>query len=467
MPVEHLHFVTGRLAESSLRSVVDQEADRAGFHYSIDTLPISVAALMTPDWIAKRIQPPAATSRIIIPGYCSGDLEPIVQRTNCVVDRGPKDLRQLPAWLGRSSAVVDDYGEHDIQIIAEINHAPDLSPEEILKTAEHFKQSGADIIDVGCNPGEPWLGVKDCVHRLHEQGYRVSIDSLNPTEIELAVRAGAELVLSVNATNRDAASDWGCEVVAIPDTPDDVQSLRETISHLENRGIKFRADPVLEPVGLGFTASLARYIDFRREHPEIEMMMGIGNITELTDVDSGGMNVLLLGICQELGIRSVLTTEVINWACTSVRECDLGRRLVHYAATHRVLPKHLDPQLVTLRDVNTFPHPPEFLDQLSSHIKDNNFRIFAQQDQLHLLSANLHLTGRDPFQLFEELLRHEPANMDPSHAFYLGYEFSKAVTALTLNKKYSQDESLDWGYLTVPEASHRLRRSTARRTKKS
>ena len=46
MPVEHLHFVTGRLAETSLRSVVDKEADQAGFHYSIDTLPISVAALM-------------------------------------------------------------------------------------------------------------------------------------------------------------------------------------------------------------------------------------------------------------------------------------------------------------------------------------------------------------------------------------------------------------------------------------
>ncbi|MBP62302.1 MAG: dihydropteroate synthase, partial [Planctomycetaceae bacterium] len=191
------------------------------------------------------------------------------------------------------------------------------------------------------------------------------------------------------------------------------------------------------------------------------------NITELTDVDSGGINVLLLGICQELGIRSVLTTQVINWARTSVRECDLARRLVHYAATHRVLPKHLESKLVTLRDVNTFPHPPEFLDQLSSRIKDNNFRIFAQHGLLHLLSANLHLTGQDPFQLFEELLSYDPANMDPSHAFYLGYEFSKAVTALTLNKEYSQDESLDWGYLTAPEASHRLRRYAAWRTKKS
>ncbi len=54
------------------------------------------------------------------------------------------------------------------------------------------------------------------------------------------------------------------------------------------------------------------------------MMMGIGNLTEMTDVDSAALNVLLLGICQELGIGSVLTTEVINWARSSVRECDLA-----------------------------------------------------------------------------------------------------------------------------------------------
>ena len=46
-------------------------------------------------------------------------------------------------------------------------------------------------------------------------------------------------------------------------------------------------------------------------------------------------------------------------------------------------------------------------------------------------------------------------NVDPSHAFYLGYEMAKAVTALTLGKDYRQDESLDWGHLTVEEQSHR------------
>ena len=32
------------------------------------------------------------------------------------------------------------------------------------------------------------------------------------------------------------------------------------------------------------------------------MLMGIGNLTELTAADSTGVNALLIAICQELGI---------------------------------------------------------------------------------------------------------------------------------------------------------------------
>jgi hypothetical protein len=63
------------------------------------------------------------------------------------------------------------------------------------------------------------------------------------------------------------------------------------------------------------------------------------------------------------------------------------------------------------------------------------------------------LCETDPFVLFESMGVHEP-----SHAFYLGYELMKAQTALTLSKSYHQDQALDWGLLTVPEASHRDRK---------
>ncbi len=189
------------------------------------------------------------------------------------------------------------------------------------------------------------------------------------------------------------------------------------------------------------------------------MMMGIGNLTELTDVDSAGMNVALLGFCEEVGIRSVLTTQVINWARTAVRECDLARRLVHYAVTEQSLPKHVEPRLVTLRDATVTEIDADDLKQLSERIKDNNYRIFSSDGQVHLVSAGLHLSDSDPFRLFQRLMDTEPRNIDPAHAFYLGYELCKAATADTLSKQYEQDEPLDWGYLTRAEQYHRLSRS--------
>src|SRR5207237_10330058 len=138
------------------------------------------------------------------------------------------------------------------------------------------------------------------------------------------------------------------EAVAIPDTPSDLDSLARTLESLTKFGVKFRLDPILEPIGFGFAASLGRYTETRRRFPDAEILMGVGNLTELTDVDTAGVNVVLLGVCQELGIRSVLTTAVINWCQSAVRELDRARRLVHFACREHVLPKHLDPDLVLL-----------------------------------------------------------------------------------------------------------------------
>jgi len=179
------------------------------------------------------------------------------------------------------------------------------------------------------------------------------------------------------------------------------------------------------------------------------MLMGVGNLTELTDVDSAGVNVMLLGFCQELGIRSVLTTQVINWCRSCVRELDLARRLVYHACHERVLPKHVEADLVLLRDPKVREHGDEFLRELTARIADRNFRLFAERGLLHALNDKMLLQGSDPFQLFD--LMRQKEDIDPSHAFYLGYEMAKAVTALSLGKNYVQDQALCWGFLTVPE----------------
>jgi dihydropteroate synthase-like protein len=331
-----------------------------------------------------------------------------------------------------------------------------------LAEARRLAAAGADRIDVGCDPGDCWAGVGDAVGMLVAEGFRVSIDSFEPREVAAAVRAGATLVLSVNSTNVAAAADWGAEVVVVPDVPTTMEGFDETAARLREAGVPHRLDPVLEPIGFGFAASLGRYLDVRRRHPDAEIMMGVGNLTELTDVDSAGINTLLIGFCQETGIRSVLTTEVIHWAASSVKECDLARRLAWHAVTHRTLPKHVEPGLVTLRSGKPREHGPEALEKLAEAIRDPNFRVFAEGGMIHLLGAGLHLESRDPFALFDDLQAAGRTDVDPSHAFYLGYEMAKAVTALALGKDYRQDQALDWGHLTRPEIAHGPSRAAAR-----
>jgi dihydropteroate synthase-like protein len=457
MAKPHILFVTGKLAEPALRRTLQELAPRAGFDFSVAVLPITVAALATTPWVARHLSVPAGVDRVLLPGLCGGDLSALAPVTAVPVERGPKDLRDLPEFFRAGGGPPPGYGAHDITILAEINHAPRLPLVELLARGQAAHACGADVIDLGCDPDLTWSDAGEAVRALRAEGLRVSLDSFNPAEVEAAAAAGAELILSVNSGNRDAAGAWGCEVVAVPDVPATLEGLDDTVAQLHSAGVPFRIDPVLEPIGFGFAASLGRYLEVRRRYPDAELLMGIGNLTELTDVDSAGVNVTLLGFCQEVGIRSVLTTEVINWCRSSVRELDLARRLVHYACSQHVLPKHLEPDLVLLRDPRLREHGEQALRELAGRLKDRNFRLFAERGLLHVLNGQLFLQGTDPFQLFRQMQAREA--IDPAHAFYLGYEMAKAVTALTLGKNYVQDQALRWGFLTVPEGDTEERAS--------
>ena len=449
MTAPRLLFVTGRLAEQPLRRIVAELAATAGYIAEVQVLGISVAALMHVDFVKRKLDwTKEKFDRVILPGWCQGDLTELERQFGVPFERGPKELFDLPEHFGRSGRRQPDLSRYDIQILAEINHAPRLDERELLHQAQRLKTDGADLIDLGCIPGESWSGVAAATRRLRDEGLRVSIDSFDRTEVESAVDAGAELVLSVNGTNRDWASRLPAELVAIPDDVHDLNGLDATIEVLERNGARFRIDPILEPIGFGFAASLGRYLEARRRWPNAEIMMGIGNLTELTEVDSAGINLVLAGFCQELGIRSILTTQVINWCRTAVREFDLARRMVHWAFENRSLPKNLGTGLEMLRDRRLRERTPAELEELAAGIKDPNFRIFAEQGELHVMNRDGYCHGTNPFALFKQL-----GEIDSSHAFYLGYEMAKGVTALTLGKNYRQDAPLDWGLLTQPEAS--------------
>lgn len=456
-------FVTGKLAAAATKDIVASLQKTFGFACYVDVLPITVAALITPKWLQRNLPLRDDVDYIVLPGYLEAVLDDIKKILPDIADKflcGPKDIRNLPQLFGRKKLTLDDYGDYDIKILAEINHAPRYDLKSLIETAKSLKQSGADIIDIGCDPNSRWNNIGDTFRALRAEGFNLSVDSFDAWEVQQACDAGAELVLSVNSSNIEASLDWGKEVVLIPDRIGTLEGLEENIEWLVRYNSMFRIDPILEPLGCGFAASLDRYQVARRRWPDVPMLMGIGNITELTDCDSAGINVLLLGICQELKILSVLTTQVINWASTSVEECHLARMLVHYAERNGVPPKHLEPKLVMLRDPKLNRFSSQVLEQLASSIRDNNYRIFAQEGEIHVLSAQLHLHHSDPYELMEMLMKQpQVTNIDASHAFYLGFEMSKAHTALTLNKQYEQDEALNWGFLTRPEKHHRLSRT--------
>jgi dihydropteroate synthase len=445
-PVRRVLFVTGKLAEPALRRVLHEM--QPPFDAEVAVMKITVAALMTTPWIARFLQVPNGTDLILIPGLCEGEPAVLADQFGVPAEKGPKDLREIPRYFGHAAAA-QNYGAYSVEIIAEINNAPRLSPTQVRAAADYFRASGADIVDIGCTPGLPFPALATIVRELRGAGMRVSVDSFEPTEILAAVEAGAEMVLSVNNSNLDVArqlSGSEARVVVIPDFGEGLDTLDRSIEALERWNVRYLIDPVIEPIGFGFMASLERYTEVHRRYPTSAQLMGVGNITELTSADSTGVNALLMAICEEVGVRAVLTTEVIPWARGSVRELDIARRLMHHAVANRTVPKGVDDRLVTVKDPEILAYDEAELRRLHAEVRDPNFRIFTDRDTITVFNNEIFIRGTDIQVIFSQLGVDEA-----SHAFYLGRELMKAKLAITLGKTYRQEGSLNWGYLTPPD----------------
>lgn len=439
-------FVTGRLAEPALRRTVAEMAPP--FAWDVAVMKITVAALMTTPWIARFLTVPPETDLVLIPGLCEGDPGVIAEQVGVAVEKGPKDLRQIPEYFGRAAAA-RDYGAYDIEIVAEINNAPRLDRAALRAEAEYYRASGADIIDIGCTPGRAFPELAAVVGELVGAGMRVSVDSFDPEEIRTAVGAGAELVLSVNRSNLDVARELAgtaTRVVVIPDFGQGIDTLEPSIAALERWGVGYLIDPIIEPIGFGFLRSLERFAEVHRRYPGAGLFMGVGNITELTAADTTGVNALLMAMCEEVGVRAVLTTEVIPWARGAVRELDIARRLMYFAVTQKTLPKGVDDRLVTVKDPAILAYTEAELRELQRAVTDPNFRIFADRDTITVFNNEVFVRGTDIQEIFAQLGVDEP-----THAFYLGRELMKAKLAITLGKTYRQEGALQWGYLTPPD----------------
>ena len=437
--MEHLLFLTGRLAQPQLERVLAGIHD-APFTYEVREIGLQVAALMTADMIRRRVERPVPADRVIVPGRCRGDLDTLTAHYGIPVLRGPEELKDLPRFFNRAARPVD-LSEYEVAIFAEIVDAPRLTVAQIVERARALRRDGADVIDLGCLPETAFDHLDDSVRTLKAEGFSVSVDSVDPQELLRGGRAGADYLLSLTLDTLWLADEVAATPVLIPRAPHDEGSLHAAIEALAARGRAFLADPILDPIPFGLTASIVRYHRLRERFPEAPVMMGVGNLTELTEADTSGINALLFGIAAELNVAAVLTTQVSAHARRAVREADWARRIMHAAARQRSLPKGISDALMTVHAKHPFPDTPQEIAATAAQVRDPNFRVQVSEQGLHVYNRDGLRTGQGAFELWPQLgLDH-----DAAHAFYMGVELAHAQIAWQLGKRYTQDQPLDWG----------------------
>ncbi|MBV9395522.1 MAG: dihydropteroate synthase [Methylobacteriaceae bacterium] len=457
---ERVLFLTGRLAHGRLQRVLSALGDMP-FEWKIHDIGVKVAALMTEEIIRGRLPRPVEADRIIVPGRCHADLGRLSADLGVRVERGPDEITDLPRFLGAKGRP-PDLARYDIRIFAEIVDAATIGLERILSRADALKAAGADVIDLGCLPDTPFPHLEDSVRELKARGFLVSVDSADPGELEAAIEAGADHVLSLDEETLGLAAGSSCIPILVPRPHGDLDSLIRVAEAAKARDIACILDPILDPINFGFSDSIARYIALRRRLPEAEIMMGTGNLTELTEADTSGITAVLLGICAELQIRNVLTVQVSPHTRCTLEEHDAARRLMFAAREDQALPKEYGAGLLQVHDLTPFVAAPDDINAVAEQVRDKNFRIETAEDGIHVYARGFHQIKHDAFGFFPDL--HVEA--DGAHAFYLGAELTKAEIALRLGKRYIQDEPLDFGIAAPRQRGDRLRLKQAGTTLK-
>ena len=436
--VEHILFLTGKLAYPGLVRILEEMQSDA-FSYSVRNLGLNVASMMTMNIIKRRLKDIEQFNRVILPGRFRGDLDELSDHFGVPFERGPEELKDIPSFFGKAYRY--DLSNTDVLIFGEIVEAPNQSPETTLDIALRYRTDGADVIDIGFMPDTPFPQLKDTIALLKEHNFKVSVDTHNTDQLLQASQYGADYLLSLKQDTLWVADESEAIPIIIPDTPQQIETLYRCIESLEKKNRAFIADPVLDPIHYGFSDSLARYHRLRLDHPHIAMMMGIGNLTELTHADTAGINALLLGIVSELNIGYLLTTQVSEHCRCAIREADLARRIMYAARQHSSPPTSITNGLMALHERHPFPYQTQEIKTIAKSIKDDNFRIQLSEQGIHVYNRDLYKIATDPFDFYSDLNVAD----DGAHAFYLGVELARAQIAWQLGKRYNQDEELLWG----------------------
>jgi len=512
-------LVTGKLAEAAVR----RHASESKVEASVISLPISVASLLTPDLIARHLGTMDLTGyeTILIPGLVRGDVSVVEEACKIPTFKGPRYSADIPIVLNMLGEVTlsrieaadnvlrqvfkeqitlqlrqveenrDDLlkrpgnflvgdlpvgKDFPMRVMAEILDVPTLSDREIQSRAQYYIESGAKIIDIGMMAGNPRpKEAARAVKAVKSLGLApVAIDTFDMEEAKAAVEAGADLILSLDASTIVEAASFAQDiaVVVLPTdsrgayTPKEPQARAEVLTRNVSKAkeLGYRriiADPVVDPLIFpGLSDSLICYYLFSRRNPDIPLLFGAGNVTELLDADSVGANALLAGIAAEVNASLLLTTEGSDKTLGSVRELSIASDMMFVAKQRSSVPKDLGLDLLVLKEKRRLEEPYEgSLDEEARAIEAKpvseehidqagSYRIMIDRSKERIVAIRFVGTtqreivkGKDAASIYGTLINMGlVTRLD--HAAYLGKELAKAEIALKLDRSYVQDRPL-------------------------
>jgi dihydropteroate synthase-like protein len=468
--------VTGRLAQDLVRDF-SSGAD-------VLVLDLNIAAFITPEMLQRAA--PKGYDLILIPGAITADFTKAERALNTKIRLGPKHAADLGFVLGhleevelsRSIPACELFeerakfeaesilhrleadavtnltikgmkigGNSRMKVLAEIVDATKLDSDDLAKKICYYEASGADMIDLGL-PLDAGVQAAAAAMKNAKRStdLPVSIDTVRPDLISAGVNAGADLVLSLNGRNMPivgkAVANAGVPAVLISGPG----SLEENLTAAMELGIKAIADPVLDPPMQGLAMSIARYLKFRDDHPEIPLFFGIGNVIELLDADSQGMSALLAALAAELHAGILFTPEYSPKARGSVHELRVASEMMLLARNRKTPPKDLGIDLLVLKEKRHRPVesvPERFTEARADHgyVPDpaGGFRIFVADGLIVSKHERATVAGTAARDILNTLIDMGLiTRLD--HAGYLGRELEKAEVCLRLRRSYSQDE---------------------------
>ena len=462
---------------------------------------------------------------VLVPGLVAGDVSHIAERLGIPTYKGPKQAADLPLVLqqlgkvrlsttrpacemlqdllekeafkqldllqrktrrlaGKEPGIKIGKGKKAVWIsprfppcvLAEIVDASTLSRSELIKKARSFVESGAEIIDVGMVAG----GGSPLKAKLAVKGVRevvstpVSIDTSDAEEIRAAVEAGVDLILSINAENMKDVSEFASEIPVVVTPADErrncpthvdekIEQLERNLERARQLGFKkLIADPILTPIFTpNLTESLVAYYRFRERNPDVPIMFGAGNVTELMDGDSIGANLLLASIAYDLNANIILTTEASNKTVGCVRELSTGIKMAMLARERDSPPKDLGLDLLVIKEKRRREeHYERAIQKYAREISAKKrefvydprgcFKVAVDRDRRCIVvshykynrdRSDVVIKGRAPLEICTTII--EKALLSRfDHAAYLGIELTKADIALQTGKSYVQDDAL-------------------------